>query len=84
MAFESETEKIFLQIEHRSVTKDYTYIEYGPDFVIFKNDGGNMYQIAVTEVIEREQKPRKEKEKPQKQLVKKAMTIDEFRKLRKK
>jgi hypothetical protein len=80
--FDSDEERIF----NRQVTVtnfNHPYIEYGPGFVRFIDlITGKMFQVEVTEVIERKQKPKIEKEKPQKKAVKGTMTIEEFRKLK--
>lgn len=56
MAFESETERLFNLIELERATKGYEYKEYGPDFIRFKKEGGNVFEISVREI-----KPRKTK-----------------------
>lgn len=83
MAFETEPERILnYYVYINNLKEEFSYIEYGQDFIRFKKEGGKMYEIKVSEVIEKELKPRKEKQK--KLIIKKELTVEEYRRLRNK
>lgn len=51
MAFNSETEKLFNSyIRITELNKEFEYIDYGMDYVRFKRDGGNVFEIKVREI----------------------------------
>lgn len=54
MSFETPSEKIFKQLNIKAVTIPFEYIEYGQDFVRFRDHEGRLMEIKVTE-----RKPRK-------------------------
>lgn len=54
MSFETESEKLFNSyIRITELNREFEYIEYGQDFVRFKRDGGNVFEIKVREIKNR-------------------------------
>lgn len=54
MSFETPTEILFKKYVRPELSREFEYVEYGMDYVRFKKEGGNVFEIKVREV-----KPRK-------------------------
>jgi hypothetical protein len=51
MAFETEEERILnYYVYIKNLKEEFNYIEYGQNFIRFKKEGGNVFEIKVREV----------------------------------
>lgn len=50
MSFESATEELFKLYVRPELSRKFTYVEYGSDYVRFKEEGGNVFEIKVREI----------------------------------